>query len=179
MKPALTDWLAWLAARLAWPGLLGLALLLAAGAAQLWLTRPMHSEARDLAARAERLAARPAPPAPTAAQLEARRPLAERLPEADRDAEILAGLFAAAGRAGLSLDQGNYRLTVDRIAGLQRQQITLPVAGDYPAIRAFVAHALARHPSLALDGLQLARDGIGAGQVRATLRFTLYLREGA
>lgn len=179
MKPGLYDWLAWLAARLNWPGLLGLALVLAAGAAQLWLTRPMQAETRDLAVRAERLAARPAPPALTPAELEARRPLAERLPGADRDAEILAGLFAAAGRAGLSLDQGNYRLTVDRIAGLQRQQITLPVAGDYPAIRAFVAHAMARHPSLALDGLQLARDGIGAGQVRATLRFTLYLREGA
>lgn len=179
MKPGLYDWLAWLAARLAWPGLLGLALMLVAGAAQFGLTRPMSVETRDLAARAERLASRPPAPDPASAARQAAHPLAGRLPESERDAEILAGLFAAAGRAGLALDQGNYRLTVDRIAGLQRQQITLPVSGAYPAIRAFVAQVLARHPSLALDGLELARDGIGAGDVRATLRFTLYLREDA
>lgn len=179
MKPGLNDWLLYLAARLAWPGLLGLALLAGAAALHFGMTEPMAEAAADTADQAQRLAARPKAPPPSAAELAARKPLAERLPAADQDAEILAGLFAAAGQAGLALDQGNYRLNVDKIAGLQRQQITFPVSGDYPAIRGFVARALGRHPSLALEGMQLARDGIGANQTRATLRFTLYLREGA
>lgn len=176
-RPGPGDWLAWLALRLGAPGLLGLALLLAAVAAHYGLSRPLSQDAAMLGERADRLASQPPQAGRTQAQAEPA--FVAALPAAQQDARILAGLFAAAEAAGLVLDQGNYRLTVDRQAGLQRQQITLPVTGAYPALRAFMAEALARYPSLGLDGIHLTRDNVNAAQLKATLRFTLYLREGA
>lgn len=175
-RPGLADWLAWLAARLGVPGLLGLALLLGGVGVHFWLTAPLGQDTVALQARADRLASQPRRTGPVRPRTEP--VFAATLPAAHQDARILAGLFAAAEAAGLTLDQGNYRLTVDRQVGLQRRQITLPVAGAYPALRAFMAEALARFPSLALDGIHLARDNVNATQLKATLRFTLYLREG-
>lgn len=174
-RPGAGDWLAWLAARLGAPGLLGLVLLLAALAAHVGLTEPLRRQASTMHARAEALAAQPRPAA--RARIEVARDFAQTLPAAQQDASILAGLFAAAEAAGLALDQGDYQLTVDRQAGLQRRRITLPVAGPYPALRAFLAEVLARYPSLGLDGLHLARDHANATEIKATLRFTLYLGE--
>lgn len=174
-RPGLADRLAWLAARLGPPGLAGLALLVAGIAVQVWLTPPLERDAAALTERAVALASQPRAAA-TAVEIEA--PFADTLPQARQAARILAGLFAAAEAAGLELDQGNYRLTVDRQAGLQRQQITLPLVGTWPALRAFAARVLADHPSLALDGLRLAREAVTGGELKATLRFTLYLREG-
>jgi hypothetical protein len=54
----------------------------------------------------------------------------------------------------------------------------LPVTGDYPAVRAFVAEALEREPSLALDGMRLVRESMDLGEIEAELRFTLYLGGG-
>jgi hypothetical protein len=56
-----------------------------------------------------------------------------------------------------------------------RYQINLPVTGNYPAVRAFVAEALEREPSLALDGMRLTRERMDSGEIEAELRFTLYL----
>jgi hypothetical protein len=166
------DWLAFAAARLGWPGLLGLGLLLAA----LWLDRyqvqPLETAAAESGARAERLTRQPRPsaaPAPAAA-------LADSLPADAGAPEGVARLFVAATHAGLSLEQGSYRPASDQ-GGLQRYQITLPVSGEYPAIRAFLAEALERQPGLALDSLALSRESIASAEVKARLGLTFYLRE--
>jgi hypothetical protein len=155
----LAHWLAWLAARAGWPGLLGLLLLAAGLFTQASLlpdlaraTSALEDEARRLAARQQ--AAPLAPEQP---------PLAQRLQGADRAPEAVARLFAAAGKPA---------------AGLLRYQITLPVEGDYPALRRFLAEALNSDANLALDGLTLTRETVEETQLRAVLRFTLYLSRG-
>lgn len=94
-------------------------------------------------------------------------------------AAALRRLFDAASRAGLELAQGEYRLTEVKDAQLRRYQVSLPVAGGYPEIRAFVARALNADPALALTAIQLRREGIESTDLEAQLNFTLYLESGA
>jgi hypothetical protein len=94
-------------------------------------------------------------------------------------AAALRRLFDAADKAGLELDQGDYRLSEAKDAHLRLYQLSLPVYGSYPEIRAFVAEALNGDPALALTAIQLRRDGIDTPDLDAQLNFTLYLEPGA
>lgn len=94
-------------------------------------------------------------------------------------AAALRRLFDAAAQAGLYLDRGEYRLMEVREAHLRRYQLSLPVTGSYPEIRAFVARALNADPALALSAIQLRRDRIESPDLEALLNFTLYLEAGA
>ena len=94
-------------------------------------------------------------------------------------AAALRRLFEAADKTGLELPQGEYRLTEVRDAHLRRYQLSLPVSGGYPEIRAFVARALNADPALALAAIQLRRDRIESPDLDALLNFTLYLESGA
>ncbi len=174
----LLDWLRYGLARLGWPGSVGLALLLAAGLLHGLEVRPMRDANLNLQQRAAGLAKQVRPARAT----EAAKPadLSVTLPGTERMPEAVARLFAAARHAGLTLQQGAYRSVGEKPAGqnpngLLRYQISLPVTGEYPAVRAFVAEALEREPSLALDGMRLAREGMDQSEVDAELRFTLYL----
>lgn len=94
-------------------------------------------------------------------------------------AAALRRLFDAAGRAGLELQQGEYRLTEVKDARLRSYQLSLPLTGSYPQIRAFVAQALNADPALALTALQLRRDRVETPELDALLNFTLFLEIGA
>lgn len=94
-------------------------------------------------------------------------------------AAALRRLFSAADKAGLELAQGEYRLTEVKDAHLRRYQLSLPVAGGYPEIHAFVAQALNADPALALSAIQLRRERIESPDLEALLNFTLYLEPGA
>lgn len=94
-------------------------------------------------------------------------------------AAALRRLFDAADETGLELAQGEYRLTELKDAHLRRYQLSLPVAGSYPEIRAFVAQALNADPALALTAMQLRRDSIDTPELDVLLNFTLYLEAGA
>lgn len=167
------DWLAYAANRLGWPGLVGLGLLLAAVGLDRFQALPLELEAADLEARAERLARQPRP----AAAMAPSGALADSLPSGANAPEGVARLFAAATHAGLSLEQGTYRPVGAKEGGPRRYQITLPVSGDYPALRAFLAETLERQPGLALDSLVLTRESMADATVEARLSLTLYLRE--
>lgn len=94
-------------------------------------------------------------------------------------AAALRRLFEAADEAGLELPQGEYRLTEVKDAHLRRYQLSLPVSGSYPEIRAFIARALNADPALALTAIQLRRERIENTDLDVLLNFTLYLEIGA
>jgi hypothetical protein len=94
-------------------------------------------------------------------------------------ADALRRLFDAADKAGLDLDKGEYRLTEVKDAHLRRYQLSLPVTGSYPEIRAFVAQALNADAALALAAIQMRRERIESPDLDALLNFTLYLEAGA
>jgi len=174
----LLDRLRYALARLGWPGAAGLALLAAAWLAHGLEIQPMREARIEMAQRAERLARQVQP----VRAIESTQPasLSATLPGAERMPEAVARLFAAAKHAGLTLQQGAYRAVGDKPVGektssLVRYQISLPVSGDYPAVRAFVAEVLERETSLALDGIRLTRERMDSAEIDAELRFTLYL----
>lgn len=99
-----------------------------------------------------------------------------QLASEDGRGELLKSLFKLAAEAGVTLAQADYRQQPDPGCGCQRLQITLPVRGTYPQIRAFIDAALARIGALALDELSLRRENVKNTNVEAQLRLTLYLR---
>jgi len=157
-------------ARLGRVGLLGGALVAAALAADFLLLRPLEAEWAGLVDRNQRAAL--AAPDPAAARRTVAGP-----PVAAAAEEVLRQLFAAAAKNGLELDQGDYTLSSEQSGDIHRYQISLPVSGSYPALRAFLAEALNGSPALALSHLEMERAVIEDTELVASLRFTLFLKE--
>lgn len=184
MSPALlafVDRLRLASASLGWPGVAGLALLLAAAGAQLVLLPQRQAEAaaaQEAAGRshAEYLAAirgdsKGRPDAAAAlAQFRARLG-AER--EADAAMESIQTLAA---KHGLAPGGTEYKWQRQPAARLAEVRIAMPLKAGYAPVHAFVREVLAEVPGLALDQFELQRDAIGSATVDARLRFSLFLR---
>jgi len=84
-------------------------------------------------------------------------------------------VYAAADAQNLVLAQGEYRMTPDRTGKLARYRISLPVKGSYVQIRRFVAQTLTDVPVAALDDISFKRETIGAAQLEAHIKLTLFL----
>jgi hypothetical protein len=165
-------WLGWIAARIGRPGQLGLALLILAVLSCVFLVKPLETDLSVVHARVERVASRPPEPP---ARVDQEQAWMTRLPTSHAGHAYLARLFKAAESAGLRLEEGRYRETMDAASGLTRLSIALPVNGGYAGIRTFLALALAGEPSLALEGIRLSRDEPGARDIRGEVRFVLLL----
>lgn len=88
--------------------------------------------------------------------------------------EWLAKLYGIGKAVGLELGSGDYRLR-ETGTRLQRYELTLPLAGSYSQIRAFVKNALLEVPVLALEQVSIRRERASDEIARAEVRFTLYL----
>lgn len=163
---------------LAWPGLLGLALLLLAAGIFLYQVQPktarltqLKQDSASLKLRIEKIAK-------------------SGIPEtSDQDelnkfygyfsgtslSEWLNKLYAAAAAQQLVLEQGEYRISPSKNGKLARYQITFPIKGNYLQIRQFVAQALTDVPIAALDEISFKREAIGATEVETRIKLTLFL----
>lgn len=97
-------------------------------------------------------------------------------PTSAAQSDVLDRLFAAAAKENLSVPQGDYQWSKERVGFLIRYGITLPLKGSYPGLRRFMAQALKENPSLALDAVSFGRQTVTEIGVDAQLHFTLYLR---
>ncbi len=167
------DWVRWFAARLGWPGLLGAALLAGGAFSHQVLVPTLQAETQalqvEIAAAQARRAQQPQPAADTLD--------VQPLANPRETPEAIGRLFKAASRAGLALEAGEYRLQSGQ--GLLRYQIQLPLQGRYPPLRSFLSDSLNGIPGLALDSLNLSRERVEDAELKAVLRFTLYLDAGA
>jgi hypothetical protein len=100
----------------------------------------------------------------------------EFFPDDDEIANVLERLYAAAGKNNLSLDQGEYRLVPVAGSQLVRYDMTLPVTGQYPKIRDFLALALIENPTLAVESVSFSRRKAMDIGIEAQIRMTLYLK---
>lgn len=96
-------------------------------------------------------------------------------PEERYSPQWLEKLAALAEKNGLSLDQGEYKATQDKAGRLMRFQIMLPVKGEYPQIRRFLAALPVETPIIALENVQFTRQNIADSTVEARIRLTLYM----
>jgi hypothetical protein len=90
--------------------------------------------------------------------------------------EVLGQLFREATRARIAVDTAKYEIKAMKSSGLVRFQITFPVTGPYPQVRAFIDATLGTMPAVALSELALERKSIGDGNVEAQIRMTVYAR---
>jgi len=174
----------WAQLRLGAAGVLGAALLLAAGVALVFAVLA-NRETEWLSSRTEQTRAR-------AAQMGAPRPEerntpAEQLarfqqwfPVADQSAADLRVIFAAAQSAHVELVRGEYSLhPIDGSGGLERFDVVFPVKEHYAPVRTFVAEVLNKLPHASLDELRVERPGSAAEQLESRVHFTLFYRERA
>jgi Tfp pilus assembly protein PilO len=88
-------------------------------------------------------------------------------------------LFALAEKNGLSLQEGEYKANRDKVGRLMRFQMVLPVKGEYPQIRRFLAALPAEIPVIALENVQFSRQNVADPVVEARIRLTLYLEQAS
>jgi len=80
------------------------------------------------------------------------------------------------GRAsGLQLQQADYRLEVPP-AGLIAYRVSLPVRGEYRALRGFIGAVLKEMPVAAVDRVRFERKKPGDTQLEAQIQLTLFFR---
>jgi Tfp pilus assembly protein PilO len=171
------EWLpraAWTINRTGRPGLVGIALLLAAAlflfSTHLKVVAEVEALRADLAAAQSQ--SRMAPPDKIAVPATALRALPART---DMPA-ILRQLFGEVARARLAVNTAKYEINATKSNGVVRHQIAFPVTGPYPQIRAFIDTTLATMPTVALSDLVLERKSIADGNVEAQIRMTIYTR---
>ncbi|MDT3708216.1 MAG: type 4a pilus biogenesis protein PilO [Thiobacillus sp.] len=112
------------------------------------------------------------------------RPAAEQLaefyrafPDERSSPDWIGKISATAQSCGLSLDQGDYKPSRDKIGKLIRLQMTLPVKGEYGQIRRFLASTGANVPIASLEHVQFERQKVGDPLVDAKIRLVLYLEQ--
>lgn len=89
--------------------------------------------------------------------------------------EWLEKLVSVAESNGISLNEGEYKVSNDKAGRLVRFQITLPLKGEYPQIRRFLAALPAELPVMALENVQFERNKVADPNVEARIRLVLFL----
>lgn len=161
----------------AWP-LVGLVLLVLAGAWVHTTAAALRDDITRLRAAAE--PPRSSPPVPllqpggdTPAAAPA---LLLVLPPLQRQTADLRGLFDLARQHGLAAAQADYAGVGEAAAAIEGVQVTMPLAGSYPAVRRFAEAALRTYPHLSIEQLDFERSAIAETALSARLRLTLWYR---
>lgn len=160
-------------------GIIGLAMLLLAGALSAWAPRLQHQAARLYEAaqvRRSGLAASARVPAqgPTTRQQLQR--FAASFPPPRQEARDLEWVFAAAQRHKIDLPKGDYQVSVEPNSPFVVASATFPVKASYGDVKAFTADVLRGLPHAAIDELRLERSEATNTMLDARIRFTLTYR---
>lgn len=103
----------------------------------------------------------------------------KKFPDEGRASPWLEKLMALAAKRGLSLNDGEYKLTRDQAGKLLRYQMTLPVKGQYPQIRQFLSDLHGALPVVALENVQFERQKVADPNVEAKIKLVLYLEQAS
>lgn len=168
---------------LRWQGLSGLALIAAAAAVYFAAIEPSKAQIRRLQneALSVRAFSRSSADAANAVAPSHEAWLGQfygLLPVQASAPDWLRVMFSAARAQSLGLEQGEYKLTLDKNGRLLTYEIGLPVRGSYLQVRKFVADVLEKIPAIALDEITIKREAIGDSRIDVSIRFTLFLNAG-
>ena len=136
----------------------------------------IHREQNTALQAALDLAAGAAKPAQMNAVADPVRTITAALAGPEQVGIVLRDLFLAAAKAELELEQADYKWLSEPSASSRRLHISLPVKGNYSAIRALCEHLLLAHPALSLDDFALRRESVAEETALASLQFTLHLQ---
>ncbi len=100
-------------------------------------------------------------------------------PQENSYPQWLEKLVSVAERSGISLNEGEYKATHDKVGRLVSYQITLPLKGQYPQIRRLLAALPLELPAVALKDVQFERQKVADPNVEARIRLVLFLERGS
>ena len=75
----------------------------------------------------------------------------------------------------LAWQRAEFQQSEDAAPGVLRLQITVPVSGEYAAVRSALHKALREMPQLSLDQVRLQREAPAGAMLDTRLRFSLWL----
>jgi|GEM_PF-4444422 len=101
--------------------------------------------------------------------------LLQAVPELGEVTKEIATLYRLAAQHQLTLQEVVYQDQQQQGESLLRYSVDFTVTQSYPLIKAFVLDMLAAMPYLALEQIKLEREDINSPQIKAQLRFRLFL----
>ncbi|HEX5394146.1 MAG TPA: hypothetical protein VFW68_12735 [Rhodocyclaceae bacterium] len=155
--------------RLGIPGVAGLGLLLFCLSFYAGNVAPLDDDLAKQKTEEARLTAalRDASRSPTSATT---RPVEAIQPLGLQDAPaLLLALSAAADNHSVSIERASYRITEQE--GVRRLEVSLPVRGNYPSLRAYLRDVLS-HPPVVLEEVSLKRPSATDPLLDAQLRLS-------
>lgn len=177
----LTIRLRYYARQLGWPGLTGMALIMAclvfAVGVLLPETRRLDQLTQELEKLREETPQRPDTWVDRSPQASLNT-FYDFLPDEKEALSQLGVLLYTANSNDLLPEKATYKNDQHQQAAFSRYQVNLPMRGTYADIRTFINQALNALPSLALNEISLIRQDTGTDVVEANLRFTLFMRKG-
>lgn len=167
---------------LGWPGVAALGLLVACPSLYVSAIRPMQEHLQDtqrsvISLREQMLHDGKAGKGKLSTPAEQLVEFYRAFPAERFSPQWLEKLIAVAEQNDLTLNEGEYKTTRDKVGRLVRYQITLPVTGEYPQIREFLAALPAEIPIIALEDVQFERNNIAESAVEAKIKLVLYLEQ--
>lgn len=176
----------WVSKRLAlaqgWPSVVATGILLVCAIVMVGIITPANEKLRATQSRIAALGAAPTPRLTPAQQSQISRKnevsaFYRMFPSRDAELDAMAKIYAAAEFWKVELHEGEYRHSQEKSGKLSRLDITLPVKGDYAAIRKFLVQTMVDVPTLSLESVNFRREKIDDPTLESTLRFTLFLSE--
>lgn len=177
----------WQTERLGTPGKIGLGLIIFSGVFFLIAVLPRQTESSALMLKAETMQAR-VKAEPVAHEGEGMRPRMSGsqalkvfyafFPNADSTPFWIGEVVQAAAKHGVEINGTEYRMDREKDVKLARYEMVLPIRGQYPLVRGFVADALRAVPAMALVDVAIKRESVESELLEASLKFNLYLSEG-
>lgn len=180
--------LRWQVGRLGNPGKIGIGLMVASGIYFFLAVMPQEAELQKLKDRAVTLQAQAMSKksAGDGADAEGGKKMSgdqalqvfyDFFPRADSSPFWIRELVRLAKKQGVELSSSEYRLINENDARLARYEMILPVKGNYPQIRAFIADVLEAVPAMAISAIAMKRENTTADNIEARIEVNLYLNK--
>lgn len=163
--------------RAGWAGVAGVGLLAFALAVHFGALAPLLAEQARLETERGELAQRLS----QGVQVESPREQLERFDASlltrARMPAVLAELARAAGRNALVLARVESRESQPLGAGYGRQEYLFPLRGSYPSLRQWLAEVQRVSPAVLVEDVVLRREDIARGDVEATVRLSILMKD--
>lgn len=158
--------------RIGLPGVLGLGLLFFTASFYFSALAPAFTEQDRLQAEEQKLA-RSKTDVPTApARLSRETP--GTLPSSAEATELFDRLQVAGEKNGIVIERATYNVIRHEKYATLQYEITLPLRGSYPNLRAFLRESLQLAPSASLDSLSLQRARASDPALEASVRLSYF-----
>lgn len=162
-----------------WPAVVGLGLI--AFSLAFSYSAGEIQDAREAALVAERALLMKVAASPTGGGDSARARLGafyERFAPASELSSVLAGIHLSAQRRGLLPERADYRSAVVTGTPLVRIGATLPMAGRFETLYAWLGEVMQEHPGVSIDQMSLKRETAQATTISADVRLSVMVRGG-